>query len=121
MHQQLEQELAALKGTEAAVLFPTGYAANFGTITSLIGPEDIVFSDRFNHASLIDGARHTRAKFRVYPHCNTVSLKHDLQKSQSFRRRLIVTDSLFSMDGDAAPLAALIELAEKFECDAARR
>ena len=113
-HARLEEKLAEFKKTESAILFPTGFAANFGTIHALIGPEDVVFSDRLNHASLIDGARSSRARFRVFPHKDLSVLKKELQKSQEFRRRLIVTDSLFSMDGDVAPLPALAELAEKF-------
>ncbi len=113
-HAELEQRLAEFKGTEAAILFPTGFAANFGTIVSLVGSEDIVFCDRLNHASLIDGARHSKARFRVYPHCNMNALRTELEKSAEFRRRLIVTDSLFSMDGDVAPLAELTSLAEQF-------
>ncbi len=115
LHSKLEDRLAEFKGTEAAILFPTGFAANFGTVTSLVGPEDVIFCDRLNHASLIDGARHSRARFRVYPHCELSTLRKELEKSGDFRRRLIVTDSLFSMDGDVAPLSDLAILAEEFD------
>lgn len=114
-HAALEQRLARFKQAESAVLFPTGYAANVGTISALAGPEDVIFCDRLNHASLIDGSRLSQARFRVYPHGDVLSLRNDLAKSQSFRRRLIVTDSLFSMDGDHAPLAELVRLAEEFD------
>ncbi|QDT34478.1 8-amino-7-oxononanoate synthase [Thalassoglobus polymorphus] len=115
LHSKLEKRLAEFKGTEAAILFPTGFAANFGAVTSLVGPEDVVFCDRLNHASLIDGARHSRARFRVYPHCELSTLRKELEKSGNFRRRLIVTDSLFSMDGDVAPLSDLAKLAEEYD------
>ena len=114
-HAELEQHLAEFKETEAAILFPTGFAANFGTIVSLVGPDDVVFCDRLNHASLVDGARHSKARFRVYPHCDMNALRAELEKSTEYRRRLIVTDSLFSMDGDVAPLTELASLAEQFD------
>lgn len=114
-HSQLLKVLKEFKASEDAILFPTGFAANFGTITSLVGTEDIIFCDRLNHASLIDGAKHSRAKFRVYPHCDMKSLEKELKEAESYRRRLIVTDSLFSMDGDHAPLAVLAELAEQYD------
>ncbi len=114
-HAKVEQRLAEFKGTESAILFPTGFAANIGTIVSLVGPEDIVFCDRLNHASLVDGARHSKARFRVYPHCDMNALKTELEKSTDYRRRLIVTDSLFSMDGDVAPLAELASLSEQHD------
>jgi len=114
-HVALEQALAEFKQTEAAVLFPTGYAANLGTIPTLAGREDVVFCDRLNHASLIDGCRLSQARLRIYPHCDLQTLRRELTKSHNFRRRLIVTDSLFSMDGDQAPLQALADLAEEFQ------
>jgi len=114
-HVALERALAEFKQAEAAVLFPTGYAANLGTIPALAGREDVVFCDRLNHASLIDGCRLSQARLRVYPHCDLQVLRRELAKAHSFRRRLIVTDSLFSMDGDQAPLPALANLAEEFQ------
>ncbi|MDB4733432.1 8-amino-7-oxononanoate synthase, partial [Planctomicrobium sp.] len=114
-HEQLVKTVAEFKKAEAAILFPTGYAANFGTITSLVGSEDIVFCDRLNHASLIDGARHSKAKFRVYPHCDVAALKRELEKARGYRRRLVITDSLFSMDGDQAPLKEIVDLAEEYD------
>ncbi|WP_437202948.1 aminotransferase class I/II-fold pyridoxal phosphate-dependent enzyme [Planctomicrobium sp. SH664] len=109
-HDQLEQSLCRLKSAERALLFPSGYAANVGVLTALAGPEDVIYCDRLNHASLIDGCRLSRATFRVYPHNDLIALHRELQRGPSFRRRFVVTDSLFSMDGDAAPLAELIEL-----------
>ncbi len=113
-HVELERQLAKFKNSESATLFPTGFAANVGAITSLAGPEDIIFCDRLNHASLIDGARQSKARFRVFPHCDLIALRQELDNAKQFRRRLILTDSLFSMDGDVAPLGELASLAEEF-------
>ena len=115
IHQRLEQQLAAFEGTEAALVFPSGFAANAGTIAALTGPGDVVFSDRLNHASLWDGCRLCRADVRAYPHGDLQRLRRLLQRSADHRRRLIVTDTLFSMDGDLAPLAELTDLAEQFD------
>ncbi len=113
LHAELEQALAEFEGTEAAVLFPTGFAANVGAIVSLVESGDAVFSDRLNHASLIDGCRLSKAKLGIYSHRVLDQLADDLVQAQGARRRLIVTDSLFSMDGDGAPLGELMELAER--------
>jgi 8-amino-7-oxononanoate synthase len=113
-HQQLQQRLAQFEGTEAALLFTSGFAANAGTIAAVVGPGDAVYSDRKNHASLWDGCRLSRADVRVYPHGDWRQLETLLADSQKYRRRLIVTDSLFSMDGDLAPLAELADLAERY-------
>ncbi|MCA9054870.1 MAG: 8-amino-7-oxononanoate synthase, partial [Planctomycetaceae bacterium] len=114
-HDRLERGLAAFEGTEAVLLFPTGFAANVGTIGALVGREDVVYCDRLNHASLVDGCRLSGARFRVYPHGDVAALNRELAKGGECRRRLIVTDSLFSMDGDAAPLTELAELAERHD------
>ncbi|MBT6155937.1 MAG: 8-amino-7-oxononanoate synthase [Planctomycetaceae bacterium] len=114
-HARLEQRLAAFEGHEAAILFPTGYAANLGTITALVGDDDIVFCDRLNHASLIDGCKLSGARLRVYRHTQLDKLQRELEKAAGHRRRLIVTDSLFSMDGVPAPLVELCDLAERFD------
>jgi len=113
-HQRLEERLAEFEGTEAALLFSSGYVANVGAVTALIGPGDAVYSDALNHASLVDGCRLSRAAIHVYRHNDAGHLKLLLSESRGFRRRLIVTDSVFSMDGDLAPLAELAELAERF-------
>lgn len=115
LHERLEHRLAEFEGTEAALLFNTGFAANVGAVAALVGPEDAVFSDALNHASLIDGCRLSRAKVCVYRHGDCQDLESQLKNTPS-RRRVIVTDSLFSMDGDLAPLPALCDLAERYDC-----
>ncbi len=110
-HRDLETRLARFLGTEAALIFPTGYMANLGAITALVGPQDAVFSDRLNHRSIIDACRLSRAVTHVYRHCDIDHLSDLFSSETGFRRRLIVTDGLFSMDGDLAPLPDLAELA----------
>lgn len=111
---QLEANLARLKNVEAALVFGSGYLANLGALTALAGPGDVIFSDELNHASLIDGCRLTKADLRVYRHCDADHLRFLLEQSPSARRRLIVTDSIFSMDGDFAPLREIVGLARQF-------
>ena len=112
LHAELESELARFEGTEAALLFSTGFAANVGAITSLVGPDDIIFSDAKNHASIIDGCRLSGAQIQVYKHGDMDDLRQSLAVSRQ-RRKLIVTDTLFSMDGDLAPLPQIAELARE--------
>ena len=114
-HLQLERAVAGLKGTEDAILFPSGYAANVGTIPALVGRGDAVIIDRLNHASLVDGCRLSGAKLLVYPHCDVGKLKHLLGRRDEFRRVLIVTDGVFSMEGDIAPMTEIIDLAGRFD------
>ena len=114
-HERLQERLAEFEGTEAALLFSSGYAANTGTIAALAGPGDAVYGDRKNHASLWDGCRLSRADVRAYAHGDWRDLERLLARSERCRRRLIVTDSLFSMDGDLAPLAELADLAERHD------
>ena len=111
----LEKRLADFKQTEAALVFSTGYMANIGLLSALAGSSDIIFSDELNHASIIDGCRLSRAKVSVYPHMNMAALAARLRRAGRFRRRIIVTDALFSMDGDIAPLPRLLELARSHD------
>jgi 8-amino-7-oxononanoate synthase len=106
LHDELESRLAAFKGTEAALLFSSGYLANLGTISALVGRGDAIFSDELNHASIIDGARLSGANVHIYRHADPSHLR-DLLKASTADRSLVVTDAVFSMDGDLAPLAPL--------------
>lgn len=112
LHHALEEQLAAFKCTEAALLFNSGYHANIGTITAVLGKEDAVFSDELNHASVIDGCRLSGARICIYPH-NDVGALAALLAGTTARRKLVVTESIFSMDGDTAPLSAICEVAER--------
>lgn len=114
LHEELEETIARFKGTEAAIVFNTGYMANMGAITALVGRDDIIFSDELNHASIIDGCRLSQAKTIIYPHKDTGVLEELLEQNRNYRRIFIITDGVFSMDGDLAPLPRLVELAEKY-------
>ena len=114
LHVELEKRLAAFKGVEAAITFQSGFTANLATIPALVGKEDVIFSDRLNHASIIDGCRLSGAKIIAYEHNDPTSLDEQIQANQGqFRRALIVTDGVFSMDGDIAPLPSLVEVVER--------
>jgi 8-amino-7-oxononanoate synthase len=113
-HEELEAKLADFKGTEAALVFNSGFQANTGILSTLAGEGDAIFSDELNHASIIDGCRLSRAKTIVYAHCNLERLEDGLRAATQYRRKLIVTESIFSMDGDEAPLAEIVELAERY-------
>ncbi|MFO0774499.1 MAG: 8-amino-7-oxononanoate synthase [Nitrospiraceae bacterium] len=114
-HAELETTLAQFKDTEAALCFGSGYLANLGLLSALAGSDDLIFADRLCHASLIDGCRLSRAKLRVYRHNDCEHLEQLLRTRSTARRTLIVTDGVFSMDGDLAPLADLADLAERYE------
>tara|TARA_R110002095_G_scaffold207151_2_gene191980 strand:- start:43074 stop:44153 length:1080 start_codon:yes stop_codon:yes gene_type:complete len=114
-HAKLEAQLAQFEGTEAAILFPSGYAANLGIVSAFANEQDTVFCDRLNHASLIDGCRLSGARLRVYRHDRLEKLKRELDKVTGDGKKIIVTDSVFSMDGSLAPLVSLCDLAEKFQ------
>lgn len=114
LHERLEQALAAFEGAPAALLFPSGYAANTGAIPALVGRGDAVYSDALNHASLIDGCRLSRAELRVFPHRDVDALRRMLREDEGrFARRMIVVDGVFSMDGDLFPLDRLVDAARE--------
>jgi glycine C-acetyltransferase len=114
LHEALEARIAAFKGTEAALIFNSGYAANTGVIPALVGKGDVIFSDRLNHASIVDGALLSRARLVRYPHNDVAALRRLLAGMESSGRRLIVSDGVFSMDGDLARLAELVSLKKEF-------
>ncbi len=115
MHMALEDKLAKFKHTEAALVFQSGFTCNQGVLSAILSSEDVVISDELNHASIIDGIRLTKAARKVYKHVDMESLETALKESASFRKRLIVTDGVFSMDGNIAPLPQIVELAEKYD------
>ena len=112
LHELLEQDIARFKHAEAAIIFSSGYAANVGVIPALAEKQDLILSDSLNHASLIDGCRLSRAEVRIYNHCDTDHVRNLLSDRSSFRRCLVTTDSVFSMDGDIAPLNRLVEICD---------
>ena len=111
LHMELERRIAAFKKTEASVVFQSGFAANAGTVSALLGKGDLILSDELNHASIIDGARLSRAEIRVFPHRDAAALERLLEETKDIKRRLVITDGVFSMDGDIAPLPQLAALA----------
>ena len=115
VHVVLEERIATFKGTQAALMFNSGYAANTGILQGLFGPDDVIFSDELNHASIIDGCRLSMARTVVYPHCDMTVLAELMERERPKRkgRWLIVTDGVFSMDGDIAPLVELCDLKEE--------
>ena len=115
LHVQLEQRLAAFKGAEACLTFQSGFTANLATIGAVVGKEDVIFSDALNHASIIDGSRLSGAKIVRYEHNDIESLRETIatEKMIGFRRALIISDGVFSMDGDVAPLEALVAVADE--------
>jgi glycine C-acetyltransferase len=116
LHLELERRLAAFKGVEAAITFQSGFTANLGTIPALVGKEDAVFSDELNHASIIDGCRLSGAKIIRYAHCNPQDLDRVLREErEKFPRAMVITDGVFSMDGDIAPLDKIYEVVQKYE------
>ncbi len=116
LHIELEKRLAAFKGVEAAITFQSGFTANLATIPALVNKEDVIFSDRLNHASIIDGCRLSGGKIIPYDHCDVASLENVIKDNLSqFRRAMIITDGVFSMDGDVAPLDKIYEVAKKYD------
>jgi 8-amino-7-oxononanoate synthase len=115
-HAELEAALARFKGTEAALVFGSGYLANLGTISALETQGDVIYSDEMNHASIVDACRLSRATTKVFRHADTDALEAMLANDLAYGRRLIVTDGIFSMDGDIAPLPKLAALAAEYDC-----
>lgn len=113
-HTEFERRIAQFKRTEAALVFQSGFTANSGTVSALLGREDVIVSDELNHASIIDGARLSRATIKVYPHKDVAALRRHLADSKGARRVLVITDGVFSMDGDIAPLPDIVEAAEEY-------
>jgi glycine C-acetyltransferase len=116
IHMELERRLAEFKKTEAAVVFQSGFAANAGTVAAILGKEDFVISDELNHASIIDGARLSRASIKVFPHRDAGAAKAVLRDLPAAGRKLLITDGVFSMDGDLGALTDLCSLAEEYGC-----
>jgi glycine C-acetyltransferase/8-amino-7-oxononanoate synthase len=114
LHERLEAKLAAFKSRPAALAFPSGFAANLGVIGSLVDENDTIIIDRLDHASIIDACRLSKAKLQVYPHKDMAALEKVLQRSAKLKKKLIITDSVFSMDGDLAPLPEIVKLAKKY-------
>lgn len=116
LHLELEKRLAAFKRVETAITFQSGFTANLATIPALVGKEDVIFSDRLNHASIIDGCRLAKAKIIPYDHCSPESLKKALDEHRGeYRRALVVTDGVFSMDGDVAPLDEIYQVTREYD------
>src|SRR5438309_892723 len=114
LHTELERRFAEFKGAEAAIMFQSGFTANSGTVAAILSKEDVIVSDQLNHASIIDGARLSRAEIKVFPHKDAAAADKVLEETKSpGRRQLLITDGVFSMDGDIAPLPDLVEVAER--------
>ncbi|GGF10449.1 8-amino-7-oxononanoate synthase 1 [Halobacillus andaensis] len=114
MHEDFEEKLAKFKHTEASLVFQSGFTTNQGILSSILTEKDVVISDELNHASIIDGIRLTKAARKIYKHVDMESLEQALKESSEYRTRLVVTDGVFSMDGNIAPLPEIVELAEKY-------
>jgi glycine C-acetyltransferase len=117
LHMELEDQIAKFKGTEACVVFQSGFTANAGTVSAILGKEDLIISDELNHASIIDGCRLSRATIKVFKHKDVADCERICKETENWPgHKLLITDGVFSMDGDIAPLAALCDLAEKYNC-----
>jgi len=117
IHMELEEKIAKFKHVEASVVFQSGFTANAGTVSAILGKDDVIISDALNHASIIDGCRLSRAEIKVFPHKDTTACEDVLKSLENHKgHKLLITDGVFSMDGDIAPLPALVELAEKYGC-----
>ena len=116
LNDKLEKKIADLKGQESGLLFSTGYMANLGIIHAIVGEGDAIFSDQLNHASIVDACRMSKADTKVYPHKDMEALEEVLRQSGRYKQKLLVTDGVFSMDGDIAPLPDLVNLADRHGC-----
>jgi glycine C-acetyltransferase len=117
LHMELEEQIARFKNVEACVVFQSGFTANAGTVAAVLGKEDLIISDELNHASIIDGARLSKATIKVFKHKDVKDCERILQETANWAgHKLIITDGVFSMDGDIAPLGKLCDLAEKYNC-----
>jgi glycine C-acetyltransferase len=116
IHMELERRLAEFKKTEAVVVFQSGFTANAGTVSSLLSKEDVIISDELNHASIIDGCRLSRAQIKVFPHKDVDAARKILRELPATQRKLLITDGVFSMDGDLGALPSLCDAAEEFGC-----
>ncbi|MBZ5698753.1 MAG: glycine C-acetyltransferase [Acidobacteriia bacterium] len=117
LHMALEEQIAKFKGTEASVVFQSGFTANAGTVAAILGKDDLILSDELNHASIIDGCRLSRAAIKVFKHKDVADCERLCKETESWTgHKLLITDGVFSMDGDIAPLPALCSLAEKYNC-----
>jgi glycine C-acetyltransferase len=117
IHMELERQIAKFKGTEACVVFQSGFTANAGTVSAILGKEDLIISDELNHASIIDGCRLSKAQIKIYKHRDLADCERVCKETESFPgHKLLITDGVFSMDGDIAPLKGLCDLAEKYNC-----
>ena len=117
LHMALEEQIAKFKGTEASVVFQSGFTANAGTVAAILGKDDLILSDELNHASIIDGCRLSRAAIKVFKHKDVADCERLCKETESWTgHKLLITDGVFSMDGDIAPLPALCGLAEKYNC-----
>jgi len=116
-HLELEEQIARFKGTEACVVFQSGFTANAGTVAAILGKDDVILSDELNHASIVDGCRLSKATIKVFKHRDVADCERLCQETANWPgRKLLITDGIFSMDGDIAPLPELCDLAEKYQC-----
>src|SRR6202023_2212172 len=117
LHMELEEQIARFKNVEACVVFQSGFTANAGTVSAVLGREDLIVSDELNHASIIDGARLSKEAIKVFKHKDVADCERILQETADWKgHKLMITDGVFSMDGDIAPLPKLCDLAEKYNC-----
>jgi glycine C-acetyltransferase len=115
IQEKLEEKIAKFRSTEAAIAFQTGYDTNLGAISTLADKDDVIYSDELNHASIIDGCRFSKAQVRIYPHKDMNKLEEMIKQDKNFKHKFIISDAVFSMDGDITPLPRIVELAEEHD------